>query len=258
MTGAQPDWSRPWLQPYAAHGAVLAQAVDQGQPLHAALNALAGAGQPRFVPQSVLPPGQGYEAFVHASAQCPVRENLHDLLNGLVWLHFPRTKARLNALHAAEIARLGAGPRRGPLRDALTLFDENGALLLAPQAMWDALRARDWRGLFVARRNQWRQARLLVFGHGLLEQLQVPRKPITAHVAAAPDALESIADIDHWLAASIDPQRWQAKPFAPLPVLGVPGWCAQNAHESFYDDPLVFRPAGRSDVPEQRTLPGTA
>lgn len=261
MLAALPDWTRPWLQPYAARGAALACAWRDGQPLPDALNALgalAGTGLPRFVPQQALPPGQGYEAFVHAQGQCPVRENLHDLLNGLVWLHFPRTKARLNALHAAEIARLGAGPRRGPLRDALTLFDENGALLLAPQGMWDALRARDWRGLFVTRRGQWRQARLLVFGHGLLEQLQTPRKPITAHVAVAPFALESIADIDRWLAASIDPLCWQHKPFAPLPVLGVPGWCAGNVDESFYDDPLVFRRSRRSDVPEQRTLAGAA
>ncbi|WP_369820946.1 DUF3025 domain-containing protein [Pseudorhodoferax sp. Leaf274] len=196
--------------------------------------------------------------MLHAQRECPTRENLHDLFNGLAWLHFPRTKWRLNALHAAEIARRGQGPRRGPLRDAMTLLDENGALLLAPHGMWDALRARDWRGLFVTRRGQWRKARLLVFGHGLLEQLQTPRKPLTAHVLAAPQALESIADIDRWLAAAIDGPAWAEKPFAPLPVLGVPLWCAGNAHESFYDDPLVFRPAPGSDVREQRTLPGAA
>jgi hypothetical protein len=229
-----------------------------GLPLYAALNAIAGAEQPRFVPQQSLPPGQGYDALLHTQRACPTRENLHDLFNGLSWLHFPRSKWRLNALHAAEIARLGIGAQRGPLRDAMTLFDENGALLLAPHGMWDALRARDWHGLFVKRRAQWRQARLLVFGHGLLEQLQHPRKPLTAHVLAAPQALDSIAEIDRWLAAAIDGARWAAKPFTPLPVLGVPGWCAGNAHESFYDDPFVFRRAGRSDTPLQRTLPATA
>jgi len=253
-----PDWSRPWLQPYATQGRALRRALDGGRPLYAALNAVAGAEQPRFVPQQPLPPGRGYEALLHGQRVCPTRENLHDLFNGLSWLHFPRSKWRLNALHAAEIARLGAGPRRGPLRDAMTLFDENGALLLAPRGMWDALRARDWRGLFVTRRGQWRGARLLVFGHGLLEQLQHPRKPLTAHVLAAPNALDSIADIDRWLAAAIDAHAWAAKPFAPLPVLGVPGWCAGNAHESFYDDPFVFRRAGRSDTPQQRTLQAAA
>lgn len=258
MIAPLPDWSKPWLQPYAAQGQRLERALRQGDPLCSALNVLAEGGQPRFVPQTSLPPGQGYEAFLHATGRCPTRENLHDLLNGLVWLHFPRTKWRLNALHAAEIARLGEGAQRGPLRDAMTLFDENGALLLAPRSMWDALRAHDWRSAFVTQRGQWREARLLVFGHGLLERLQAPRKPMSAHVLAAPPALESIADIDHWLADSIDAQAWAAKPFAPLPVLGVPGWCAGNAHESFYDDPLVFRRAGRPDTPQQRTLQGAA
>lgn len=159
------DWSRPWLQPYAAQGHALENAMGQGLPLHAALNAVAGRDQPRFVAQQSLPAGQGYEALLHAQRLCPTRDNLHDLLNGLSWLHFPRTKWRFNALHAAEMARRGADPRRGPLRDALTLFDENGALLLAPRGMWDALRARDWQGLFVTRRALWSQARLLVFGH---------------------------------------------------------------------------------------------
>ena len=253
-----PDWSRPWLHPYAGQGRALVQAMRGGRPLYAALNTVAGVEQPRFVPQQSLPRGGGYEAQLHAQRTCPTRENLHDLFNGLSWLHFPRSKWRFNALHAAEIARRGPGRQRGPLRDAMTLFDENGALLLAPRGMWDALLARDWHGLFVRRRGQWQGARLLVFGHGLLEQLQHPRKPLTAHVVAAPQALDSIASIDHWLAAAVDADAWTEKPFAPLPVLGVPGWCAGNAHESFYDDPFVFRRAGRPDTPQQRTLQGAA
>ncbi|MFT3718173.1 DUF3025 domain-containing protein [Pseudorhodoferax sp.] len=252
-----PDWTAPWLAPYAAIGRALVAALAGGRPLAEALDRHPAAPC-RFVPQAALPPGQAYESFVHATGRVPVRPDRHDFLNGLTWLHFPRAKARLYALHAAEIERLGRGPRRGPLRDALTLFDENGALLLASRSMWDALRARDWQGLFVARRGDWRQARLLVFGHGLLEQLYRPRKPLTAHVVAAPAALDSIADVDAWLAGAMDAAAWQAKPFAPLPVLGVPGWCAGNADPAFYDDPLVFRRAGRSDVPEQRTLPGAA
>nr|WP_265343094.1 MULTISPECIES: DUF3025 domain-containing protein [Burkholderia] len=34
--------------------------------------------------------------------------------------------------------------------------------------------------------------------------------------------------------------------FAPLPVLGVPGWCDANAEAAFYDDPAVFRSVRRS------------
>jgi len=60
---------------------------------------------------------------------------------------------------------------RGPVRDALTLFDENAVLLQAPDALWDALQARDWPRLFVDARAQWAQARVVLFGHALLEKL---------------------------------------------------------------------------------------
>lgn len=29
--------------------------------------------------------------------------------------------------------------------------------------------------------------------------------------------------------------------FAPLPVLGIPGWWGANENPAFYDDPQVFR-----------------
>jgi hypothetical protein len=241
------DWAQPWLQPYRAIGAAAADAVAQGALVHEALAASVSASRdgalPRFVSQSELPAGTAYESHVFASGTVPMRHHLHDFFNGLVWLHFPATKRRFNALHAQAIAQAGPAAPRGVLRDALTVFDENGALLLAPAFMWDALRARDWRALFVTHRAAWSEARLLLFGHGLMEKLLTPRKPVTAHVYAAPNAIDSIADIDRWLAAAVGGADWLAKPFAPLPVLGVPGWYAGCQDDCFYDDPLVFRPA---------------
>ena len=175
----------------------------------------------------------------------PTRDNLHDFFNGLVWLHFPQTKRRLNQLQAGAMAAHGVGVVRGPLRDALTLFDENGALLAAPEPLWQALAARDWQALFVEHRALWAQSRLLLFGHALLEKLVSPRKPITAHVYRAPVAIKDEADfeIDAWLAQALQPQDWACKPFVPLPVLGVPGWWSENEHPDFYADGQVFRPA---------------
>ena len=115
----------------------------------------------------------------------------------------------------------------------------NGALLSAPPALWDALLERDWRRLFVELRPLWHQAQLVVFGHALLEKLASPRKDLTAHVWCA-DA--PLAFTDDWLAGELTAQRLAAKPFTPLPVLGVPGWWAENVNFSFYDDSLVFRP----------------
>lgn len=230
------DWSRPWLAPYRSASQVADASVAQ------ALQGLGGAPAVRFVAQAGLPPGEAYEAFIHRTGTIPTRDNLHDFFNGLVWLRFPQAKCRLNQLQAAEIARAGIGATRGPLRDALTLFDENGAVLDAPPALWQALIARDWQRLFVSGRALWDEARLLVFGHALLEKLVSPRKPATAHVLLAPGASQSMAIDDAAIAAALDPAHLAAKPFAPLPVLGVPGWWAGNAAPAFYDDPQVFRP----------------
>ena len=243
------DWSAPWFQPFAAEGAAVAGRVAAGEPVHAALNACAGSPV-RFVPQEALPEGQAYEHFIHEQRACPTRENLHDFFNGLVWLRMPQAKRRLNECQAAQIAALGVGAVRGPVRDAITVFDENGALLDAPDALWEALLARQWRRLFVDLRPLWAQARLVLFGHALLEKLVAPRKDMTAHVWRVNAPLGAGADpgaADAWLAAQLQPATLATKPFTPLPVLGVPGWWAANEDPAFYDDATVFRPARRAE-----------
>jgi len=184
------DWQRPWLAPLADAGRRAAARVAAGVCVADALNALAPPGV-HFVPQSALPPGMPYERFVFETRGVPTRDNLHDFFNGLIWLHYPQAKRRLNAWQAADIAARGVGPSRGPLRDAITVFDENGAVFVAPPELREALAARQWRRLFVDLRPLWRQARLLLFGHALLEQLVSPRKSLTAHVYKARIAIES-------------------------------------------------------------------
>lgn len=194
-----------------------------------------------FVPQSALPAGEAYESYIFHSKQCPAREGLHDFFNGLMWHRFPRTKARLNQLQAAQISADGIGQVRGPLRDALTLFDENMAFLQAPLPLWEALRAKRWQVVFGDLRPLWAQSQLLLFGHALLEKLVLPRKAITAHVLLVQPQTPAIADLDAWVAAALSPTQLAAKPFANLPVLGVPGWWPANEDPAFYQDPAVFR-----------------
>ncbi len=235
------DWAAPWLAPYRDPGEAVARIAQSGT-VAAALQAAKPPNVPDFVTQDALPEGQAYEAHIFRTRTVPTRDNLHDFFNGLVWLAFPETKRRLNELQAAEIARAGVGATRGPLRDALTLFDENGAVLDAPPALWEALIARDWQALFVTQRSLWHEARLLLFGHALLEKLVTPRKPITAHVLLTHRATGTAALDDAAIARNIDAKRLEAKPFVPIPVLGVPGWCVENTSASFYADPQVFRP----------------
>ena len=235
------DWNRPWLDRWRGPGQRVTQAFWAGAALPDALNLEPGAPV-RFVPQSQLPPGEAYERYIFNSEKCPTRENLHDFFNGLCWITFPDTKQKLNQLQAAEIAKAGVAPLRGPVRDALTVFDENAAFLLAPQPLWDALVARDWRQLFIGLRPLWQDAQLILFGHALLEKLVYPRKQVTAHVYLAQPAIKSIAALDFWIASDLSAEKLAGKPFTPLPVLGVPGWWPENEDFSFYDDAAVFRP----------------
>ncbi len=252
------DWTQPWYAPWRDPGEAVVAAIAAGQALPDALNAAAGHAPVRFVPQGELPAGSAYEQFIFATRRCPVRPGLHDFFNGLVWLRLPHAKAGFNRLQAQHMARDGSAARRGPVRDALTVFDENGALLSAPPALWQALAARDWRRLFVDLRPLWREARLWIFGHALLEQLANPRKGLTAHVWCADAALDSGASADAWLAARCRPEVLAGKPFTPLPVLGIPGWWAGNGDFSFYDDPLVFRPRKTPEPTTTTTSAGSS
>lgn len=238
------NWLRPWLEPYRHWGEVLAQ-TPQGDRSVAErlseLNACGSSSEPavRFVPATALPEDEAYEAFIHRTCQVPTRDNLHDLFNGLVWWRFPQAKKRLNALQAAEIAAQGVQQVRGVLRDALTLFDENAALLQGPVALTDALQRRDWRALFITHRSLWLDAKLTLFGHALMEKLVTPRKGITAHVWLLPQG----DDLEGLLLESLKPEILAKKPFHPLPVLGVPLWWPDNENLAFYEDETVFRPA---------------
>lgn len=235
------DSSQPWLQTGHPAAAALAAAWNAGQPVAEALNQQPGAPV-RFVPQSALPQGRPYEAFIFETRCVPTRDNLHDLFNGLCWMQFPQAKLKLNALQAAEIGADGVGGQRGPVRDAITLFDENAALLQAPDLLWDALAARQWQRAFGELRPLWQASSLVIFGHALLEKLVQPYKSITAHVWRIHPPDPGLTALDTWLANDLRREKLAAKPFIPLPVLGVPGWWPPNEHPSFYDDASVFRP----------------
>jgi hypothetical protein len=177
LTVLRIDWSAPWLATWREAGQSVSAQIDAGASCAQALNdqwqRMQRAGTHtlpprRFVPQSDLPAGMAYEQFIFETGQIPTRDGLHDFFNGLCWMQFPRTKLRLNELQAMQIVQDGVGPVRGPARDALTIVDENAALLLAPDALWGALVDRDWQTLFVTRRALWSKAHLILFGHALL------------------------------------------------------------------------------------------
>lgn len=204
-------------------------------------------------------------------------ERWHDFFNALVWLRFPRLKSCLNDLHARSMvnsvdmaetmamheptalpepeAQTGhastatpAAHHRGRLRDRVTLFDEGGALVLTrDRSLVEDLAAFNWESLFVRRRQAFAsQLRVVLVGHALHQKLRKPYKSLCAQCVAldvAPDS--DWATVDAAASAALQDGQLLQRPFMPLPLLGIPGWCTDNQDPAFYNDRSVFRPGRR-------------
>ena len=62
-------------------------------------------------------------------------------------------------------------------------------------------------------------------------------------------AAEHAISVRLWVDDLHSAERLVPKPFAPLPLLGVPGWWPANEAPGFYDDAQVFRPLRAAPVP---------
>lgn len=183
-----------------------------------------------------------YEIKVYETGRVETRpDNLHDFFNALAWLAFPRAKARVNALHAAEIPREGG--RRRALRDLLTIFDEGGAIVQCDDNnLLSLLQGLRWKELFWQHRERVKAAmRVVVFGHAVLEKALEPWPGVTCKAIVVPAAADPDAAAAAWL-SRLAPGA-TPRDLAPLPVFGFPGWAAQD--EAFYDDARYFRPLRR-------------
>jgi DUF3025 family protein len=196
---------------------------------------------------------RSYELRIAESGEVETRtQSWHDLFNALVWIAFPAAKAAINAQHAAILAERGAAEARarGPERDALTLFDEGGvAVASSDPALTKLIVDFEWKELFWRRRAEVAEKmRFVAFGHALLEKALAPHVGIVAKTIflpmdLLPEEAHLVHAIDARLAAHFADRGRFASPraMAPMPVLGVPGWHPQSAHESFYDDRDHFR-----------------
>ncbi len=213
-----------------------------------------GGEQLEFVPQEAKT-GEPYEKRVFAYGKVLTRNrNWHDLFNALVWITFPKTKAAINRHHYREMQEREGGEARGAVRDALTLFDESGVIVAASDAgLAELLTGFQWKELFWNRREDVvRGMRFHLFGHALYEKALAPYKGVTGKsviVDVSARELErplpqQLASLDAHLARSFADMRSLAasEDYAPLPILGVPGWTEENQSERYYDDAQQFRP----------------
>ena len=289
-TNALIDFNQPWYHyltyfpnfpkldakhPHATHSH--APAINIVENLNACLDRFEDVNASRianfeklpihFVEQACLPEGEAYESFIANTGKIPTRDNHHDLLNGLIWLNFPQAKAVFNERHAQDILQHGIHNARTALRNALTVFDENGGIVVSSdRLLLEQLQAFKWQAALVSHRANWlaqhrthRTIAFFPFGHALLEKLIEPRKNITSHT------LLILVD-EGWFEQSIASQRNQldtaiaklfqelampdlagnavklsSKSFQPLPVMGIPGYSADNVIPAFYQDEAVFR-----------------
>lgn len=241
-----------WLNDYFNHNAIILKNFKQ--------NTLS------FTHQNDLPHGTAYELFISQNAKIPTRDNLHDWFNACIWSVFQKSKAILNHHHLLHLDKNESGNKRNRVRDAITVFDENGIVLAIcndtiGNDIKNFLFQFDWQHSLISPRANWHnpngdnsktKIQAFVFGHALLEQLTNPRKNLCGHCIAVmvDKAFFTLKDnekplyLDSHLTQTLN--DWLNQPTAtpkdlqPLPILGIPHFW-HNQDDDFYNDGSVFR-----------------
>ena len=225
----------------------------------------------RFVAQECgkLPFEAQYEPRCYIKGEVPMRAtNWHDLLNALVWLTFPKAKAVINERHYHAMIKesvtneVESSSERGAVRDVNTLLDESGVIVAYSNANSGAdlaglLRNFKWKELFWQRREQVRvEMGFYLIGHGLYEKALQPYVGMTGQglllaveqeFFSLPPA-QQMAHLDNLLSDYLSaPEHCRStRDLAPVPLLGVPGWAADNDCAAYYDNASYFRSGRRA------------
>lgn len=256
--------------------------MDQGHfPTLQECNALLLAHEPSikvhngmslsFVPQEYgkLEFEAQYEPRCYLKGEVPTRaDNWHDLLNALVWLTFPQAKAAINGRHYAALTQAAlpeGSSERGATRDAITLLDESGVIVpYADEGLAELLRGFQWKELFWHQREQLEaNMGFYIFGHGLYEKALNPYVGMTGQGLLLPVekafftwSLERrLAYLDEQLAAYLSnaENACSTRELSPVPLLGIPGWSADNEVATYYDNTDYFR-SGRQSAAQRKPL----
>lgn len=220
----------------------------------------------RIVEQAAKPANfsEHYAPRIYYSGEIQTRKNnWHDFFQFLTWLTFPETKVMINSIHIPLVRErielddadnTSNKGQRSSLENMLSLFDEGGVVILSSdESLLDHIRHFEWKQLFWKRRDDLRpNMRCVTFGHAMYEKGLKPYIGMTAnaillHVDQSVIDLQSdtqLAWIDEQLAGIMaEGSRYQKpKDLSPFPILGMPGWVAENAHKAYYDNTQYFRP----------------
>ena len=173
--------------------------------------------------------------------------------NALIWQRYPQLKIAINEMHANDMRQ--QPDNRTPQRDALTIFDENGIVIVSSQnSLLQDIIDFNWRKLFQYERQTWQQhCQCFVIGHALYEKFLTPYIGLTAHalLVKTDDAFfeqsfaKQRAQLNHCIAKAIlDGDLYSPQTLNPVPVLGVPEWWSEQT-DAFYANSAYFRAKSR-------------
>lgn len=213
-----------------------------------------------------------YESHIYLTGQVSTRhQNWHDLFNATCWHAWPAIKAAMNFRHYHARAHSG-NSERGAGRDALTLFDECGAVVISSShSGLEHIARHQWDKVFRDQHYWQSQFQVFLTGHAMLEKCLKPYKAMTANALlvevspqvfklARPD-LRNLLDEKIALLIKAGLLLEHSGQLAPLPLSGIPGWWSAGPQDAgFYDDVSVFRPmvSGREVSPVIRLEEGAS
>lgn len=154
---------------------------------------ISGAGIPIRFAKSPSTRSRGfntlYQPRIFLKGEVSTRtDNWHDFFNAMVWLSFPKIKAYINRRHffiydaEADFPWTKNNPTRNREQDALTIFDEGGAVAVVSDEKYIFL----YRNLNSDERKKWMREhinthiKVFIFGHAVYEVLLQGHKDILA------------------------------------------------------------------------------
>jgi len=194
-----------------------------------------------------------YESRIYLKGELQTRlENWHDYFNATAWLQFPKIKSALNALHYETSVNREPGTNRSPLENAIALFDECGAVIVADDEKYlELIRNHEWKEIFWDNKDDWnKHIKCYVFGHAMHEKALTPYIGMTTHTILLTksvnffqqDYQKHLKEIDEQISNIwINNEIQSTKDLQPFPLLGVPGWWNQEQSEAFYKNKDYFR-----------------
>ena len=157
-------------------------------------------------PQGAITADSIYDGQILLQAKIPTRANSwHDHFNALCWASFPKTKAAINerqfvaANNAVQFPIEKLPGARSREQDALAMLDEGSVLVLArPTVLEEVTQAvQQADDQAIERLINADQAKIIVFGHALLEHRALGRADIRAMAVVLPCSDHALHTLIH-------------------------------------------------------------